>query len=294
VNNYQRLQPLPAKTNVQFSLRLPNGNLVFPPTPVTIPPAAFFAWPFNLDLGGATLIYATAQPVCKIGHGGAQSVFFAETPGVQAEFVFDPKTLASFTSQFQHASPGRQPAFTLQSKTGRKIQVILLSEADSLALRKSDDGGKVVYESPEATHAQTIETELMQSAGPAREIPLSGRAHIAIAPTDADFTNAAVWRIRLPSRLDLRGDPRLRIHYAGDAARVTLDGRLLDDDFYSGRNFEIGLKRYTPEILTGNLRLEILPLRQDAPVYFEPGMKPDFGTNATALKLESVEVISGF
>jgi len=290
VNNYQRLQPLPAKTNVQFSLRLPGGDLVFPPTPVTIPPAACFLWPFNLDLGGATLIYATAQPVYRIDDGGAQSVFFAETPGVPAEFVFDPKTLASAACHFQNVSPGRQPAFTLQSKSGRKIQVTLLSEADSLALRKSDDGRNVEYESPENLAVQKVATELVQSAGPAREIPLSGRAQVAIAPTDVDFTNAAVWSIRLPRPLDLRGDPRLRIHYAGDVARVTLNGRLLDDDFYSGRIFEIGLKRYAPEILTGDLRLEILPLRRDAPVYFEPGRKPDFGTNATCLRLEAVEI----
>ena len=30
VNNYQRLQPMPAKTNVQFKLNLPGGELVFP------------------------------------------------------------------------------------------------------------------------------------------------------------------------------------------------------------------------------------------------------------------------
>ena len=93
VNNYQRLQPMPAKTNVQFKLNLPGGELVFPSKPVTIPADAFFFWPFNLDLGGAKLIYATAQPVCKIERRHVQTFYFAETPGVKAEFAFDPQTL---------------------------------------------------------------------------------------------------------------------------------------------------------------------------------------------------------
>ncbi|MCX6895415.1 MAG: beta-galactosidase [Verrucomicrobia bacterium] len=41
VNNYQRLQPLPAKADVQFKLNLPGGELVFPQQPVTIPADAF-------------------------------------------------------------------------------------------------------------------------------------------------------------------------------------------------------------------------------------------------------------
>ena len=68
VNNYQRLQPMPAKKDVQFKLNLPGGELVFPKRPVTIPADSFFFWPFNLDLGGAKLIYATAQPVCRVGN----------------------------------------------------------------------------------------------------------------------------------------------------------------------------------------------------------------------------------
>ncbi len=142
VNNYQRLQPMPAKTNVQFKLNLPGGELVFPQKPVTIPADEFFFWPFNLDLGGAKLIYATAQPVCKIEDGDTQTFFFAETPGVKAEFVFDPQTLAGRASSravFENVKPGRKPAISLKTKSGRKIEIVLLSDADSLALRKDDD-----------------------------------------------------------------------------------------------------------------------------------------------------------
>ena len=64
--------------------------------------------------------------------------------------------------------------------------------------------------------------------------------------------------------VDLALNPILRIHYVGDVARITLNGRLLLDDFYNGKALELGLRRYAPEILGGELEIEILPLRKDA------------------------------
>jgi len=292
VNNYQRLQPLPAKTNVQFNLNLPGGKLVFPQTPLTIPANEFFIWPFNLDLGGAKLIYATAQPICKIENGGVQTFFFAQAPGVKAEFAFDPQTLASSRADFENVKPSRKTVIKLKATSGGEIQIVLLNDADSLALRK-DDTGRAMFEKKPKTSTVKVKTKLLQPAGPAREIPLSeGRQHIAIAPTDSDFTNAAVWKIELPAKLDLSRNPILRIHYVGDVARLTLNGRLIDDNFYAGRTFDLGLKRYAPEILTGDLRLEILPLRKDAPIYLEPKARPDFGANESLVKLLSAEIVN--
>ncbi|HZI32651.1 MAG TPA: beta-galactosidase, partial [Candidatus Binatia bacterium] len=149
VNNYQRLQPMPARTNVQFKLTLPAGELVFPQTPVTIPDGDFFFWPFNLDLGGAKLIYATAQPVCQMEEGGVQRYFFAETPGLQAEFIFDPKTLSGSAAEFHDVKPGRNVSISLKNKRGERVEIVLLSRNDSLAMRKSDDGKHMIYDEPQ-------------------------------------------------------------------------------------------------------------------------------------------------
>jgi hypothetical protein len=288
VNNYERLRPLPAQADVQFKLNLPGGELIFPKKPVTIPSGEFFFWPFNLDLEGAKLIYATAQPVCHDG----DTFYFAETPGVGAEFVFDTNTLAGRASSravYESVKPSRKPAIKLETKSGHAIQIVVLSEADSLALQSTD--GKIAFKKPQKISTSKVETSSIQPAGPAREIPLVGKSHLAAVPTDADFTNAAMWKIELPKKIDFNSSPLLRIHYIGDVARLTLNGKLLDDDFYNGRDFEIGLKRYAPDILTGDLRLEVLPLRKDAPIFFEPRYQPDFGTNQTVLKLLSAELV---
>jgi beta-galactosidase len=292
VNNYQRLQPLPAKTNVQFKLNLPSGEFVFPSKPITIPADEFFIWPFNLDLGGAKLIYATAQPICKTDDGQLQTFFFAETPGVKAEFVFDAQTLASSRFNFENVKPSRRAAIKLKTKSGQQIQIVLLNEADSLALRK-DEAGLAVFEKEQKTSAVAVKTKLLQLAGPPREILLStGKSPVAVAPTDADFTNAAVWKIILPAKMDLKSNQLLRIHYTGDVARLTLNGKLIDDNFYAGRTFDLGLNRYAPEILTGDLRLEILPLRLGAPIYLEPKDRPDFGIAESMATIQDVEIIN--
>ena len=352
VNNYQRLQPMPPEKNVQFKLDLPDGEFVFPAKPVTIPADEFFIWPFNLDLGGAKLIYATAQPVCRIDDGNVQTFFFAETPGVKAEFVFDPQTLvgrASSRAVFQNVKPGHDVAIKLQAKSGAPVQIVLLGDADSLALWKDkwngrervfltrdgfvmDDGfmkcvegdrwlGLEIFPLPERLYIRTsrrsirhdgmfhwlvepsktareplkVEIETVKSAGPVREIPLStGKSHIALVPTDDDYTNAAVWKIKLPPDIQSwpHDDPMVRIRYIGDVARVTLNGKLIDDNFYNGKEFDLGLKRFAPEILNGDLRLEILPLRKGAPIYLADEAKPDFGTNESLVTLKSVEIVN--
>ena len=294
VNNYQRLQPLPAKTNVQFKLNLPGGEFIFPAKPVTIPADGFFIWPFNLDLGGVKLIYATAQPFCKIQGDGIQTYFFAQTPGVKAEFIFDPQTVASSRADFINVKPSRKAAIKLKTKSGGEIQIVLLNEADSLALHK-DDAGQAVFEKEPKTSTMTVKTKLLQPAGPMRKIPFStGKSSIAIAPTDSDFTNAAVWKITLPAKLDLKMNPILRINYVGDVARLTLNGKLIDDNFYAGRTFDLGLNRYAPEILTGDLRLEILPLAKNAPIYLEPKARPDFGRKESLAEIQSVQMINRY
>jgi hypothetical protein len=301
VNNYQRLQPLPAKTNVQFKLNLPGGEFIFPQKPVTIPADDFFFWPFNLDLGGARLIYATAQPIFKTWdnegktflEGSPQTCYFAKIPGVEAEFVFDAKTVASTKkSEFKDLKPGRNPVIKLDdARSHRTIQIVLLNEADSLLLHK-DNAGHAVFDQELMPSTVEVKTELVHSAGAAREIPLSsGKSHLALAPTDADFTNAAMWKINLPAKVNLKTNPLLRLRYLGDVARLTLNGKLIADNFYAGREFDLSLQRYAPEIFTGDLRLEILPLRKDAPIYIEPKDRPDFGTNESLVKLLSAEIV---
>jgi hypothetical protein len=132
----------------------------------------------------------------------------------------------------------------------------------------------------------------VQAAGALRVIsPGKIDRPVATAPLDPDFEKAAVWRVAIPENVDLGSDPILRLHYVGDVARVMLDGELLTDDFYNGSPLDIGLRRHAPAILKGDLRIAILPLRKDAPVYMADSARPDFSSANSIATLQRVEII---
>jgi hypothetical protein len=293
-------------------------------------------------------------------------VFFAETPGVRAEFAFSASARVSrgalnqrrgpaCTAAAQGGSiivaddikPGHETALEVKTESGEVIRIVLLDDADSLALWKASwvgrdrvfltpaglvldgdllrltstdrrglrvamlpapnfisAGGKKLRPavdgvftgfSPPLPKPFTgkATAESIQAAGPARDIPRGKIGQpVAAAPEDQDFAKAAVWRVKLPANLDLHADPLLRFHYVGDVARVTLNGKLITDDFYNGNTFDIGLRRYAPEILAADLRIEILPLRDDAPIYLAQEARPDFRGKPSVVALKEIEIVA--
>jgi len=286
VNNYERNRSLPEKSGVQFAIKLANNHeLVFPEKPVAVPASARFIWPVNLDLGhGVTLAWATAQPLCVHEEGGSRTIYFAETPGVPAEFSIGSKSPQSLR-------PGDE------LKLSDKIRVILLGEKDSLAIAQ-DAKGSIQQDPPPAVGLPlVVKAELTHAAGPLRTITLGKISQpVAVEPTDEDFKQAAVWRLTLPEKLDLKSDAGLlKIHYQGDVARLAINGRLITDDFYNGRPLEIDLRRHAAELKEGEITFAVLPLRKDVVIgpspliYIPNAAKPDFAGQDSVARLERVE-----
>lgn len=149
-------------------------------------------------------------------------------------------------------------------------------------LRKSGtDGVLTSYAAdvePRPFDIQWKQTQQPGQAPPVQTSALQRKIPVAVAPPDAAFKNAAAWRIALPAN-EMTGlsDVFLRIDYVGDIGRLYAGQHLLDDDFYHGATWEVGLKRFAP--LAGqSLTLDVLPLRKDAPIYFSPKARPNFGT----------------
>jgi hypothetical protein len=324
VSNYQRLLAMPEKSSVQFQVRLAGGVVTMPDQPFAIPADSYFAWPINLDLGSVTLQYATAQPICQIEQQGTNYVFFAQTPSIPADFAVDGTTHRLSTSKDGWSAP-------LPVGTSRPVRtsIVLLDDATSRAIWKGEVGGRervfisrgsllmdgnrlrvqadnsndlavsmfdagefkpMKFEPPAPHEAQTVAVEPMKPAGMARQVK-NGSQRVLEAPSDEEFDQAAVWSIKLPATLDLRANPLLRIRYAGDVARLYLDGKLIDDNFYNGTSFDLGLKRFDPDIRSKELVLKILPLRKDSPIYLARQATPEFGGEESAVKLSSVELI---
>ena len=93
---------------------------------------------------------------------------------------------------------------------------------------------------------------------------------VVLEPPDAAFKEAAQWSVRFPSPLPPgNGECFLIVDYVGDMARLYSGSRLLEDNFYDGEPWTIGLRRFAADLDSGPLELDILPLRRDAPIFLE-------------------------
>ncbi len=190
----------------------------------------------------------------------------------------------------------------LRAESTKDVSVAILPAPVSLTAGRSNvpatADGLFSRFSPVIKPAMPIQAivEQVQVAGSPRTIPIapsvpSRKQGMAMQPEDVDFAQAGVWRVKLPAGIDASRDLRLSVRYTGDVIRAYLGDKLLDDDFYNAKPFEIGLRRYGPAVYQDGLMIKILPLPEDAPISFTDSSKIKFNNTHTALSLDGVEVI---
>lgn len=157
VNNYRRFLGSPDIPGVQFRIGTQAGAIEFPGTPCTVPSGSYFIWPFNLDMSGTRLRYATAQPLCIIPSGGELLYVFSAVDGIAPEYNFAASSVESAGVDVSAAveidneggavlvkvkEPGTASAFSLTAASGQRIRVLTLTHKQSLAASKVTLGGK--------------------------------------------------------------------------------------------------------------------------------------------------------
>ena len=228
INNYERLQNLSAKKNVQLEacgVKLPQ---------LTIPAGCICIFPVNID----GIKYATAQLVAK--RDG--KIYLEQIKGIPTTLAIGNKVLKNVKAKGPDV-PVYQNYYLLTSEQAGRL---FLEEEAHLEI---------------AIKAPIINK--LKEAGALRTITI-GVNKAAEEPVDEDFEQAAVYTIDLP---EVSGEGRLlNIGYRGDVARLYANGQLIDDNFYNGRPFQYALWRLPKDC--HQLELRILPLQKDMPVYF--------------------------
>lgn len=228
INNYERLQNLSAKKNVQLEacgVKLPQ---------LTIPAGCICIFPVNID----GIKYATAQLVAK--RDG--KIYLEQIKGIPTTLAIGNKVLKNVKAKGPDV-PVYQNYYLLTSEQAGRL---FLEEEAHLEI---------------AIKAPIINK--LKEAGALRTITI-GVNKVAEEPVDEDFEQAAVYTIDLP---EVSGEGRLlNIDYRGDVARLYANGQLIDDNFYNGRPFQYALWRLPKDC--HQLELRILPLQKDMPVYF--------------------------
>jgi hypothetical protein len=137
---------------------------------------------------------------------------------------------------------------------------------------------------------------VVQLAGDAPPVALGPtpdwRPHgVAQSPGEDDPPYEARWSINVPpDALKGLNELYLQVNYRGDLARLNAGDRLLTDNFYNGEPWIVGLRRFI-EAKTSSFDLSILPLRRDAPVYFELTKDPGFGPNGQVGAIDDMRLI---
>jgi hypothetical protein len=93
---------------------------------------------------------------------------------------------------------------------------------------------------------------------------------VPVVPPDKAFQKAAKWEIQWINP-DMSGlsEALLQIDYTGDIGRLESNGKLLDDNFYNGLPWQVGLRRFGSEASKRPLTLEVLPMPALAPIYLD-------------------------
>src|SRR5208282_5669511 len=195
-----------------------------------------------------------ARNIWKASYGGKEYVLFSP-----ADMFFDEAALHLRARDVGELHFGIFPDLKFHSPGGT-------------ITKAANDGLFFEYAASIAPKKLTVQLEAVrtnQAPSPIRMgKPAAWRDNSAVAIPPEDFDRADLWRVVLPKGvLDGLSDAFLRIAYVGDTARLYAGPRLLDDDFYKGTVWEVGLKRFAPGIIGAPLEIKILPLLKAAPIY---------------------------
>jgi hypothetical protein len=129
VNNHVRQYRMAEQKGVQFAIQMPHGTVTLPSRPIDIPADAYFIWPVGMDLAGATLAYATAQPVTRIEDGKTPVFVFHAQDGIATEFAFDGAAAVTARSGTVSHDANRYLVTDVQAGSGATIDVKTASGA---------------------------------------------------------------------------------------------------------------------------------------------------------------------
>ncbi len=154
ISNYQRQLQLATHKNVQLRLVFTGGkNINAFEDPLNIPAGMQAILPFNMDVGGATLLSATLQPLCKIKTATPAYIFF-QPVGLQPAMVFDKKGITGVQSKkanvvlengkyyIRNLQAGTDCVITIILENGNKVQLLVLTETQALNSWQGEAFGK--------------------------------------------------------------------------------------------------------------------------------------------------------
>ncbi|NCT83489.1 MAG: glycoside hydrolase family 35 [Comamonadaceae bacterium] len=151
-----------------------------------------------------------------------------------------------------------------------------LPQPRAAGLQVRQDGLMQRLELAGDTAQPALQIRATREARSAPRVLTGGLAGAALQPVPEAFAAAASWSLTLPAALPTKAeDVLLELDFVGDIGRLFAGTRMLDDWYYNGQAWQIGLRQFALQP-GATLSLNVLPLRADAPIYIDAAHRPAF------------------
>lgn len=241
INHYQRL----TKLDDVYAVVIDTGMVQFPK--IDVKGDICFFMPFNMNLSGNTLEYATAQPLCRVG----STYFFTAVNGIEVEYKFSDgeifRTAAGLNSMFKKGNIKIVTITYEQARYARKLTDkmyigyncnlyedngnILCAEDGSYCYFRWNGENFERYEIKREFENAVLTLEDLDKAPFALPPEYSRELHIG-------GERALIWK-----KITVSSDRGfVEIKEICDAAQIYADGELAADEFYYGVPWRIPAK----------------------------------------------------
>jgi len=208
------------------------------------------------------------------------------------------------SSQDFFCDPDAQPErIWLRSRANPNFEFVLTPPLASpvkasLPLKQTSSTENATHYAAEAgTREIRLEFKQIEKAGLAPPIkcgpaPRWRHSGVAQAPSEQGLPQAARWSITVPpGAMSGLSELFLEVDYRGDVARLYGASHLLNDNFFNGQSWSIGLGRFLNQERPHLFELSILPMRSDAPIYLELGQQLKFSANGQVATLKGLRLV---
>lgn len=318
MTNYQDYAVRHDQSGLQIKVRLPNEAITIPENGAfTLKKDASVILPFNLMLDEVKLKYATAQLLAKLEDGNTSHYFFYAIEGIAPTFVIDNscvRTIESETATIHKATitkidvkAGFDSNFEIRATNGKQIIVTTLTRDQALNTAKVNISGKnhiivtdamLLVKEDKMVFRCTGNSNVkfwLYTDGSKNSVTYDGHALSGIKTGFFTGYEAKAPEVNISAKVEAHSKQRysisvpaksfndihelyLTFDYVGDNAMAFIDGRMVCDNFYFGKTWTVGLKRFMPALAEKGMYFYFRPIYKESPFLRDlaPSNIPDF------------------
>ena len=292
INNFQDHEIAKPKKEETVTIQAMDGEIVF--EHLSLAGEENCILPFGLDLDGILLEKATAQPITRIENDGKVTYVFLRPEGMESVFFFEKDAKTQQGNNIWKCDCEKSAELFEVVKNDIAIQILLINRdlankmyllkdqtllftkgtvmetEDDLRIETKDSWNQIITYPKKAFQANGAIAKIEED-----EIFDIWKAVISPKEISAKVTKNAMnkYSIRIPENF-MEGvkDVILQMNYQGDIAHAFLNGVMINDNFYNGAVWEIGLRTFEASLKENAITISITPWRKGVNVNVESAM----------------------